>query len=122
MRTARNAGASIGQAFDDEIDFAGDLLPQRQWCGPRIGRLGVVLDRDAALADALAEPVEKDVAARLGDVEDPDRQPVETLRPGQARPDCRTSLRGRVEQHWHVYLLAPSSVIPAKAGTQGPKG
>jgi hypothetical protein len=35
----------------------------------------------------------------LGDVENPDRQPVETLRQGQKRPDGRTSLRGRVEQH-----------------------
>jgi len=57
MRTARNAGPSVGQSFDDEVDFGGDLLPQRQWCHPRVGRLGVVLDGDAALADALAEPV-----------------------------------------------------------------
>jgi hypothetical protein len=27
MRTARRAGASVSQAFDDEIDFAHDLLP-----------------------------------------------------------------------------------------------
>jgi len=25
MRTARNAGPSVGQSFDDEIDFGGDL-------------------------------------------------------------------------------------------------
>ena len=28
MRTARNAGPSVGQSFDHEVDFAGDLLPQ----------------------------------------------------------------------------------------------
>jgi hypothetical protein len=27
MRTARNAGPSVGQSFDDEVDFGGDLLP-----------------------------------------------------------------------------------------------
>jgi hypothetical protein len=27
MRTARNAGPSVGQPFDDEIDLSGDLLP-----------------------------------------------------------------------------------------------
>ena len=27
MRTARRAGASVGQAFDDEVHFAYDLLP-----------------------------------------------------------------------------------------------
>jgi hypothetical protein len=28
MRTARNAGPSVGQSFDDEVHFGGDLLPQ----------------------------------------------------------------------------------------------
>jgi hypothetical protein len=27
MRTARRAGASVGQPFDDEVHFAHDLLP-----------------------------------------------------------------------------------------------
>jgi hypothetical protein len=68
MRTARNAGPSVGQSFDDEIDFGGDLLPQRHRRNPRVGWLGVMLDGDAALGEPLAEPVQKDVAARLGDV------------------------------------------------------
>jgi len=59
MRTARNAGSSVGQSFDDEIDFGGDLLPQRQRRNPRVGRLGVVPDGDAALDEPLAEPVQK---------------------------------------------------------------
>src|SRR6266481_4874989 len=44
--------------------------------------------------------MEKHLAARPGDVEYADRQPVETLRPG-ARPDRRTSFRGWVEKHGH---------------------
>src|SRR5215472_16810902 len=101
MRTARNAGPSVGQSFDDEIDFGSDLLPQRQGCHPCVGRLGVMLDRDAALGDAITEPMQKHVAARFGDVEHADLEPVETLRTRQARPERRTSLRGRVEKHGH---------------------
>src|SRR5215469_14470392 len=98
MRTARNAGPSVGQSFDDEVDFSGDLLPQWQRCHPCVGRLGVVLDGDAALADALAEAVQKHIAAGFGDVENADRQPVELLRPQQTRSDGRTSFRGRIEK------------------------
>src|ERR1700720_792268 len=122
MRTARYAGPSVGQSFDDEVDFAGDLLPQRQRRHSRVGRLGVMPDGEAALGEPLAEPVQKDVAARLGNVENPDPEPVQPLGPRQAWPDRRTSLRCRVEKYGHLYLLAPSAVIPAKAGTQGPKG
>ena len=63
MRTARNAGPSVGQSFDHEIDFGGDLLPQRQRRHPGVGRLGIMLDGDAALADALAETMQKHIAA-----------------------------------------------------------
>src|SRR5271154_6486798 len=45
MRTARYAGPSVAQPFDDEVDFGGDLLPQGQWRHPRVGRLGIVLER-----------------------------------------------------------------------------
>ena len=47
MRTARNAGASIGQPFDDEVDFGGDLLPQ---CQRRHPRIVVVVEVDGAIA------------------------------------------------------------------------
>jgi hypothetical protein len=57
MRTARNAGPSVGQPFNDEVDFGGNLLPQRQRRHPGVGRLGVVLDGDAALADPLTQTV-----------------------------------------------------------------
>jgi len=69
MRTARNAGPSVAQSFDDDIDFGGNLLPQRQRRGPRIGRFRVMPDGDAAFGKALAEPVQEDIAARFGDVE-----------------------------------------------------
>ena len=85
MRTARYAGPSVAQAFDDEVDFGGDLLLQRQRRRPGIGRLPVALDRDAAFVEPLLEPVEEHIAPRLGDVEEPDRQPVEPLGPRQAR-------------------------------------
>src|SRR6516162_9985910 len=98
MRTARNAGPSVGQSFDDEVDFGGDLLPQRQRRHARVGRLGVVLDGDAAFGDPLAETVQKHVAARFCDVENTNRQPVELLRPRQAHPNRRTSFRGWVEK------------------------
>src|SRR4029077_4711316 len=97
MRTARYAGPSVGQSLDDEVDFAGDLLPQRQRRHSRVGRLGVMPDGDAALGEPVAEAVQKDGAARLGDIENSDREPVETLRPRQARQDRRISLRCRVE-------------------------
>src|SRR5437870_13406451 len=111
MRTARNAGPSVGQSFDDEVDFARDLLAQRQGRHPRIGRFGIVGDGDTALGEALAETMQKHIAARFGDVENADLEPVEPLRPREARPDGRTSFRGRVEQYSHLYLLAPSAVI-----------
>src|SRR5262249_17616842 len=95
----RYAGASVGQSFDDEINFGGDLLPQRQRRHPRIGRLGVVPDGDAALGDALAETVQEHIAARLGNVEDTDLQPIKTLGPRQSRPDGRTSFRSGVKKH-----------------------
>ena len=63
MRTARNAGPSVGQSFDHEIDFGGDLLPQRQRRHPGVGRLGIMLDGDAAFADAIAETMQKHIAA-----------------------------------------------------------
>src|SRR5258706_7493708 len=105
MRTARYARPSVAEAFDDQIDLAGDLLLQRQRRRPGVGRLLVALDRDAALLEPLVETVEEYVAARLGDVEQADGQPVEPLRALQARPDRRTSLRCRVEKHRHLHLL-----------------
>src|SRR6476620_4027760 len=90
MRTARYARPSVAEAFDDQIDFAGDLLLQRQGRRAGVGRLLVALDRDAAFLQPLVEPVEKHIAAGLRDIEDADRQTVEPLRPRQTRPYRRT--------------------------------
>src|SRR5579885_975069 len=112
MRTARNAGPSVAQPLDDEIDFGGDLLRQRHRRRPRVGRLGVVLDGEAAFGEAFAQAAQEHVAARLGDVENADRQPVEPLRPRQARPPRRTSLRGRVEKHRHGFTSLVTGRLP----------
>jgi hypothetical protein len=77
--------------------------------GNDAGRVLVGLARMRDGEPALAEPVQKDIAAGLGDVEYSDPQPVEPFRPGQARPDRRTSLRSRVEQNTQLCLLAPSA-------------
>ena len=105
MRTARNAGASIGQSFDDEVDFGGDLLPQWQRRYPGIGRLGVMLDGNAALADTLTQAAQEHIATRFGDVENAYRQPVQPFGPRQTRPGCRTSFRSRVEKYGHINLF-----------------
>ena len=105
MRTARNAGASIGQSFDDEVDFGGDLLPQWQRRYPGIGRLGVMLDGNAALADTLTQAAQEHIATRFGDAENAYRQPVQPFGPRQTRPGCRTSFRSRVEKYGHINLF-----------------
>src|SRR5438270_495711 len=105
MRTARYARASVAEAFDDEIDFAHDLLLQRQGSGPRVGRLPVALHRDAELLQPLVEAIEEYVTPRLRDIENTDRQAVEFVGPRQPRPYRRTSFRCRVEKHCHLHLL-----------------
>src|SRR5215471_5118649 len=81
MRTARYARPSVAEPLDDEIDFAGDLLLQRQRRRTGVGRLLVALHGDAALLEPLVEAVEEHVAASLRDVENADRQPVEFIGP-----------------------------------------
>jgi len=49
MRTARRAAASIGQAFDHQVDFRADLLRQRHGCRARDRRFHVAFDFDALL-------------------------------------------------------------------------
>src|SRR4029077_9996098 len=78
-----------------------DLLLQRQRRRPCIGRLLVALDGNAALLEPLVEPVEEHIAARLGDIEQADRQTVKPFGARQARRCRRTSLRCGIEQHAH---------------------
>src|SRR6478735_3325747 len=101
MRTARYAGPSVAQPLDDEIDLGRDLLLQRHRGRARVGRLLVAPRREAALSEPLFEPVEKHIAARLGDVQQPDGQPVKALGPRQPRSYRRTSLRCRIKQYCH---------------------
>src|SRR5439155_10909024 len=120
MRTARYAGPSVAGPLDDQVDFGGDLLLQRQRRGPRIGRLLVAFDRDAALREALVEAVEEYVASGLGDVEEPNHETVEPLRPGQTRPHRRTSLRSRVEKHAHGFTSFVTGMLPRVPEDQPP--
>src|SRR5437868_6407681 len=112
MRTARYARASVAEPLDDDVDFDGDLLLQRQRRRPGVGGLLVALDGDPAFLEPLVEAVEEHIAPRLGDVEEPDRQPVEPLRPGQAWRGGRTSLRCRVEQHAHRVTSLVTGMLP----------
>src|SRR6478735_11003744 len=126
MRTARYAGPSVAQPLDDEIDLGRDLLLQRHRRRARVGRLLVAPRREAALSEPLLEPVEKHIAAWLGNVQQPDRQPVKALGPRQPRSYRRTSLRCGIEKHGHcmasfagpgrVSPISQFGVIPAKAG------
>ena len=52
---------------------------QRDRRGLRHGGLHVALDRDAARRELLVDAVEEHVAARLGDVEQPDGQPLQAF-------------------------------------------
>src|SRR5438067_12208623 len=65
MRTARYARPSVAESLDDQIDFAGDLLLQRQRRRASVGRFPVALHRDTAVPQPLVEPVEEHIAARL---------------------------------------------------------
>src|SRR5438067_2451126 len=117
MRTARYARASVAEAFDDQIDFARDLLLQRQGSGPRVGRLPVALHRDAELLQPLVEAIEEYVTPRLRDIENTDRQPDEFVGPRQ--PYRRTSFRCRVEKHCHLHLLSGAMTKVARRASPG---
>src|SRR5437867_2943286 len=57
MRTARYAGPSVAKPLDDQVDFGGDLLLQRQGRGPRVRRLLVALDREPPFAPPPARTI-----------------------------------------------------------------
>jgi hypothetical protein len=104
MRTARYAGPSVAEPLDDEVDLGRDLLLQRHRRRPRVGRLLVAPGRETAFVEPLLDTVEEHVAARLGNIQEADRQPVELVRPLQPRSYRRTSLRRRIEKHSHGHL------------------
>ena len=77
MHTARRTGASVGQRLDDDVALRGDLAPQinRRWFGE--GGLAQPERRDSPRFEQDGDPVQEDVAAGLGDVEQPDGQVFE---------------------------------------------
>mgnify|MGYP000374082452 CR=1 FL=1 len=85
VHTARRTTASIGQGLDHDLALDGDLVAQVDWCGLGERRLAVALDVRTDLDEPLLDAVEEDVAARLGDVEQSDRQPGQRRRPCEAR-------------------------------------
>lgn len=84
MRTARCAGASVRQAFDDDVDFRDDLLAQGDRRRLRNRRLHVALDGDATLGQPFVQPIEEHIAAGFRDVEQPHRQPLQAFGSGQS--------------------------------------
>src|SRR5258708_518319 len=112
MHTARRAGPSIGEGFDDEVALAEDLLQQRPRSRSREGRLAEPLDLRAALVEQLLEPVEEDVAAGLRDVEQRHPAALDRVRAGDPLTVGRLALAGRVEyfQSAHSSYLLTSTV------------
>src|SRR6266849_2430784 len=116
MHTARRAGASISQAFDDEVAFGLDLLFElkRRQMGEVL--LAVALHRVATGRQKLVEPIEKFIAAHLGDVEQPDRLARDGWRTGETRGNRRRRLGRGVEEnvvrHRYLISLVTGSMLP----------
>src|SRR5258708_33930032 len=95
------------------MNLGGDLLLQRQRRRPSVGGLGIMLDDEAARFQPVADLFQEYVAARLSDIENADPQALQAFGSGQALPDRRTSLRGRVEKYCHLASLGlePASFL-----------
>src|SRR3546814_1275737 len=59
MQTARRAGPSVAQRFDDDAAFGGYPLRQRDRGDLGVGRLRITLHREAALGQPLVELVDE---------------------------------------------------------------
>ena len=77
VHTARCAGPSIRQAFDDDIALGGDLLLEFDGCRARECGFDVAVDFEVALREMRFDAVEEYVAPAFGYVEKPDGQSVE---------------------------------------------
>ena len=82
MHTARGAGASVGQRFDDDIALGGDLLFEVHGGDAREGRFRVAFHVGAQLAQFFFNPVQKNVAACFRDLEQSDGLALELLGQG----------------------------------------
>lgn len=76
MRTARCAGASISKTFDHEIAIFRDFLAERGGRWLRECGLLVMLYLDAFCAKRFPQPLHKQIAAGLGNIEKANREPV----------------------------------------------
>ena len=102
VHTARGAGSSVGERFDNEVAFLLYLAEKRG--GRRLGEggLAVALDGDVGslVGDEFGEAVDEDIAARLGDVEQTDGAAEGFWSRGEL-PLWRAALVGRIEDLHH---------------------
>ena len=70
VHTARGAGSSVGERFDNEVAFLLYLAEKRTGCGLGESRLPIALDGDvwSLPGDQFGEAVDEDITARLGDI------------------------------------------------------
>ena len=105
VHTARRATASIRQGLDDHLTLGGDLMAKVNRCRFGKGRLHVSLNIRADPSQPFFDSVEKHVAARFGDVEEPNSETSE--RGGSRQPfafdEC--SFAGRIEDRCHDTVL-----------------
>lgn len=98
MHTARRTAPSIRESFDDGRALLGDLLSQVEWGGLRKGRLRVAPHQRALLAEMFLQPVEKQVAPGLLDIEQAHAETVETRGPLKRWTLGRGEFVGWIEQ------------------------
>src|SRR5262249_1926623 len=92
------ARTSISERFDHQVALGADLVTQVDGRRLRKGRLREPPHRDTAVGEPRLEPVEKDVAARLGDVEQSDGAALERCRTRRTLACRGRQLAGGVEQ------------------------
>src|SRR5262249_32519042 len=98
VHTARRARASIGECLDHQVALRADLVAEIDGRRLRERRLREPSDGDTPVGELRLEPVEEHVAARLGDVEEPDRAAVERRRTRRPLARRRRQLSSGVEQ------------------------
>ena len=74
VHTARRAAPSIGQCFDNRLALLCDLAAHIHRGRLREGRLLVTTNLGPLLTEALFQPIEKEIATSLGDVQESEGQ------------------------------------------------
>jgi hypothetical protein len=85
VQTARCARSSIRKRLYNGVDpFVNQLVDQTRWCGLCKGWLHCSNDsrNTVSVPQDLFEAIEKDAAARLADIEKPDRSTFQRFEPG----------------------------------------